>query len=130
MKKFRVYELSKELKTTNEKVMEILQKNGIEVKNSLNSVDEKARSIVMKALMPSKEVSKAVKKKPMFRTVRFDTQGRPKGTEQGTEQKKSYSSYVDEPEKPKAPVAKEKEAKPQETPKVVAPAAEICTVHQ
>lgn len=124
MKKFRVYELSKELKTTNEKVMEILQKNGIEVKNSLNSVDEKARSIVMKALAPSKEVSKEVKKKPMFRTVRFDTQGRPKGTEQGTEQKKSYSSYVEESEKPKAAVVKEKEAKTQETPKVVAPAAE------
>ena len=120
MKKFRIYELSKELKTTNEKVMEILQKNGIEVKNSLNSVDEKARSIVMKALTPSKEV----KKKPMFRTVRFDTQGRPKGTDQGTEQKKSYSSYVEESEKPKAAVAKEKEAKTQETPKAVAPAAE------
>lgn len=119
MKKFRIYELAKEFKTTNEKVIEILQKSHIDVKNSLNSVDEAAREVVKKALVPAPKAHK----RPKFRTVRFDGQGKPQGATSGQDQKKSYSSYVTEPEEtPKTPVTPKEEKKDVLPSKVEVPA--------
>lgn len=73
MQKYRIYELAKIYNKGNDEIIAVLNKNNIEVKNRLNSVDEKAKEILDKAF-----VSPSVKKnkRPPMRTVRFDQQGR------------------------------------------------------
>ena len=90
MQKYRIYELAKIYNKGNDEIIAVLNKNNIEVKNRLNSVDEKAKEILDKAF-----VSPSVKKnkRPPMRTVRFDQQGRPTGSKTAEVQKKSYSSY-------------------------------------
>lgn len=89
MPKYRIYELAKMFNKTNNEIIEILRKNNVEVKNQLNSVDEKAKTILENVLSPKPK--KKVRR--MARTVRFDQEGRPMdGKEKGTG-RKSYSSY-------------------------------------
>ena len=72
MPKYRVYELAKMFGKTNEEVIDILKKNQYEVTRAVNSVDEKAKEILDRELAAKKPA-----KKPAFRTVRFDSKGRP-----------------------------------------------------
>ena len=90
MQKYRIYELAKIYNKGNDEIIAVLNKNNIEVKNRLNSVDEKAKEILDKAFA-SPSVKK--NKRPPMRTVRFDQQGRPTGSKTAEVQKKSYSSY-------------------------------------
>ena len=90
MQKYRIYELAKIYNKGNDEIIAVLNKNNIEVKNRLNSVDEKAKEILDKAFA-SPSVKK--NKRPPMRTVRFDKQGRPTGSKTAEVQKKSYSSY-------------------------------------
>lgn len=73
MQKYRIYELAKIYNKGNDEIIAVLNKNNIEVKNRLNSVDEKAKEILDKAFA-SPSVKK--NKRPPMRTVRFDQQGR------------------------------------------------------
>lgn len=57
MQKYRIYELAKIYNKGNDEIIAVLNKNNIEVKNRLNSVDEKAKEILDKAF-----VSPSVKK--------------------------------------------------------------------
>lgn len=84
MQKYRIYELAKIYNKGNDEIIAVLNKNNIEVKNRLNSVDEKAKEILDKAF-----VSPSVKKnkRPPMRTVRFDQQGRPTGSKTAEVQK-------------------------------------------
>ncbi|MFR8829577.1 MAG: translation initiation factor IF-2 N-terminal domain-containing protein [Dialister invisus] len=43
MQKYRIYELAKIYNKGNDEIIAVLNKNNIEVKNRLNSVDEKAK---------------------------------------------------------------------------------------
>ena len=49
MQKYRIYELAKIYNKGNDEIIAMLNKNNIEVKNRLNSVDEKAKEILDKA---------------------------------------------------------------------------------
>ncbi len=46
MQKYRIYELAKIYNKGNDEIIAVLNKNNIEVKNRLNSVDEKAKEIL------------------------------------------------------------------------------------
>lgn len=43
MQKYRIYELAKIYNKGNDEIIAVLNKNNIEVKNRLNSVDEKSK---------------------------------------------------------------------------------------
>ena len=59
MAKQKIYELAKELNKSNKEVMEVLSKNGIEVKSHLNAIEEDQAALVKKAFAPKVEVPKA-----------------------------------------------------------------------
>lgn len=88
MQKYRIYELAKLYDKTNDEIINILKKNNIEVKGNLSSVDESAKKIVEEAIGKKKS-----KKKPTFRTVRFDKKGRPTDRVKKNNSPGAYSSY-------------------------------------
>lgn len=90
MTKYRIYELAKMFNKSTEEIIGVLQKHHIEATNRLNSVDENAKKILETAFTQQTKKSK----RPPMRTVRFDRQGRPTGSNKGSETKKSYSSYT------------------------------------
>ena len=59
MAKQKIYELAKELNKSNKEVMEVLSKNGIEVKSHLNAIEEDQAALVKKAFAPKVEAPKA-----------------------------------------------------------------------
>ena len=59
MAKQKIYELAKELNKSNKEVMEVLSKNGIEVKSHLNAIEEEHVALVKKAFAPKAEAPKA-----------------------------------------------------------------------
>ena len=64
MQKYRIYELAKIYNKGNDEIIAVLNKNNIEVKNRLNSVDEKAKEILDKAFAsPSVKKNKARRRK-------------------------------------------------------------------
>ena len=58
MAKQKIYELAKELNKSNKEVMEVLSKNGIEVKSHLNAIEEDQAALVKKAFAPKAEAPK------------------------------------------------------------------------
>ncbi len=75
MSKYRIYELAKLYGKTNEEVIGVLKKHQYEVSKPANSVDEKAKDILASEF-GGKDAKKPARK-PAFRTVRFDSKGRP-----------------------------------------------------
>lgn len=75
MSKYRIYELAKMYGKTNEEVIGVLKKHQYEVSKPANSVDEKAKDILAREF--TGKDGKKPAKKPAFRTVRFDSKGRP-----------------------------------------------------
>ncbi len=59
MAKQKIYELAKELNKSNKEVMEVLSKNGVEVKSHLNALEEDQVAMVKKAFAPKAEAPKA-----------------------------------------------------------------------
>lgn len=114
-KKYRVYELVKEFKKSDKKVMDALKKNHIEVTSRLSGVDEGAKTVLAKEF----EASKKPAKRPQMRTVRFDQQGRPTDRKSGEAGRKAAYSSV-EPEAQKAPAAPKPAEVKEEAPKAEA----------
>ena len=75
MSKYRIYELAKLYGKTNEEVIGVLKKHQYEVSKPANSVDEKAKDVLAREF--GQKDGKKPAKKPAFRTVRFDSKGRP-----------------------------------------------------
>ena len=75
MSKYRIYELAKLYGKTNEEVIGVLKKHQYEVSKPANSVDEKAKDVLAREF--DQKDGKKPAKKPAFRTVRFDSKGRP-----------------------------------------------------
>jgi translation initiation factor IF-2 len=113
-KKYRVYELAKNLGKTDKEVIEVLKKNHIDVTSRLSGVDDNAKAVLEKefASAPKKPA-----KRPPMRTVRFDQQGRPQGS--GAKKVYSFYSTADTKEEPKAEA--KPEVKPAETKQEVKP---------
>lgn len=124
-KKYRVYELAKNLGKTDKEVIEVLKKNHIDVTSRLSGVDDNAKAVLEKEFASA---SKKPAKRPPMRTVRFDQQGRPQGA--GAKKVYSFYSTADTKEEPKAeakPEVKPEETKP-EVKKEVRPEAKPKTV--
>lgn len=115
MHKYRIYELAKIYGKTSEEVIGILKKHQYEVSKAANSVDEKAKAVLDREL-GAKDGKKAAKK-PAFRTVRFDSKGRP---QDGKGQGGFSSSYSTDPAEQEASAARAQAAKKEAAP---APAA-------
>lgn len=115
MHKYRIYELAKIYGKTSEEVIGILKKHQYEVSKAANSVDEKAKAVLDREL-GAKDGKKAAKK-PAFRTVRFDSKGRP---EDGKGQGGFSSSYSTDQAEQEASAARAQAAKKEAAP---APAA-------
>ncbi len=88
MQKYRIYELSKMYGKTNEEVIGVLKKHNYEVSKAANSVDEKAKDILEREFSGKKPA-----KKPVFRTVKFDSKGRPQDGKRPQGQGNFSSSY-------------------------------------
>lgn len=108
MPKYRVYELAKMFGKTNEEVIDILKKNQYEVTRAVNSVDEKAKEILDRELAAKKPA-----KKPAFRTVRFDSKGRPQDGRKTQGQGGFSASYSTDGAEQEARAAAMKKAAPQ-----------------
>lgn len=115
MHKYRIYELAKIYGKTSEEVIGILKKHQYEVSKAANSVDEKAKAVLDREL-GAKDGKKAAKK-PAFRTVRFDSKGRP---QDGKGQGGFSSSYSTDQAEQEASAARAQAAKKEAAP---APAA-------
>lgn len=115
MHKYRIYELAKIYGKTSEEVIGILKKHQYEVSKAANSVDEKAKAVLDREL-GAKDGKKAAKK-PAFRTVRFDSKGRP---QDGKGQGGFSSSYSTVQAEQEASAARAQAAKKEAAP---APAA-------
>lgn len=115
MHKYRIYELAKIYGKTSEEVIGILKKHQYEVSKAANSVDEKAKAVLDREL-GAKDGKKAAKK-PAFRTVRFDSKGRP---QDGKGQGGFSSSYSTDQAEQEASAARAQAAKKEAVP---APAA-------
>ena len=59
MAKQKIFELAKELNKSSKEVMEVLQKNGVEVKSHMNSLEDDQIAMVKKAFAPKTEAPKA-----------------------------------------------------------------------
>lgn len=111
MHKYRIYELAKIYGKTSEEVIGILKKHQYEVSKAANSVDEKAKAVLDREL-GAKDGKKAAKK-PAFRTVRFDSKGRPQDGKGQGGFSSSYSTALAEQEASAARAqAAKKEAAP------------------
>ena len=115
MHKYRIYELAKIYGKTSEEVIGILKKHQYEVSKAANIVDEKAKAVLDREL-GAKDGKKAAKK-PAFRTVRFDSKGRP---QDGKGQGGFSSSYSTDQAEQEASAARAQAAKKEAAP---APAA-------
>ena len=62
MAKIRVHELAKQLGKDSKDIIAILEKNGIEVKNHMSSIEEEAVEMVKKTVNAVKEVKKTIEK--------------------------------------------------------------------
>ena len=58
MAKQKIFELAKELNKSSKEVMEVLQKNGIEVKSHMNSLEDEQIAMVKKVFAPKTEAPK------------------------------------------------------------------------
>ena len=115
MHKYRIYELAKIYGKTSEEVIGILKKHQYEVSKAANSVDEKAKAVLDRELGAND--GKKAAKKPAFRTVRFDSKGRP---QDGKGQGGFSSSYSTDQAEQEASAARAQAAKKEAAP---APAA-------
>lgn len=111
MHKYRIYELAKIYGKTSEEVIGILKKHQYEVSKAANSVDEKAKAVLDREL-GAKDGKKAAKK-PAFRTVRFDSKGRP---QDGKGQGGFSSSYSTDQAEQEASAARAQAAKKETAP--------------
>lgn len=111
MHKYRIYELAKIYGKTSEEVISILKKHQYEVSKAANSVDEKAKAVLDREL-GAKDGKKAAKK-PAFRTVRFDSKGRP---QDGKGQGGFSSSYSTDQAEQEASAARAQAAKKETAP--------------
>ena len=59
MAKQKIYELAKELNKQSKDIVEFLNKNGVEVKSHMSSVEDAQIEMVKKAFAPKKEAPKA-----------------------------------------------------------------------
>lgn len=114
-KKYRVYELAKNLGKTDKEVIEVLKKNHIDVTSRLSGVDDNAKAVLEKEFASA---SKKTAKRPPMRTVRFDQQGRPQGA--GAKKVYSFYSTADTKEEPKAEAKTEAKAAVKQAPAVKA----------
>lgn len=89
MQKYRIYELAKIYNKGNDEIIAVLNKNNIEVKNRLNSVDEKAKEILDKAF--DLLLSKRIKGRLCVPYDLISKDVRPEARRR--KYKKSYSSY-------------------------------------
>lgn len=119
MHKYRIYELAKIYGKTSEEVIGILKKHQYEVSKAANSVDEKAKAVLDREL-GAKDGKKAAKK-PAFRTVRFDSKGRP---QDGKGQGGFSSSYSTDQAEQEASAARAQAAKKEAAPAPAAKPAE------
>lgn len=119
MHKYRIYELAKIYGKTSEEVIGILKKHQYEVSKAANSVDEKAKAVLDREL-GAKDGKKAAKK-PAFRTVRFDSKGRP---QDGKGQGGFSSSYSTDQAEQEASAARAQAAKKEAVPTPAARPAE------
>ena len=119
MHKYRIYELAKIYGKTSEEVIGILKKHQYEVSKAANSVDEKAKAVLDREL-GAKDGKKAAKK-PAFRTVRFDSKGRP---QDGKGQSGFSSSYSTDQAEQEASAARAQAAKKEAAPAPAAKPAE------
>lgn len=112
MQKYRIYDLAKQYGKTNEEVIDILKKNHYEVSKAANSVDDKAKDVL------DKEFGQKDKKsgRPAFRTVRFDSKGRPQDGKRPQGQGKFTASYSTDRAEQEASVEK---SRPQQERKTV-----------
>lgn len=70
MAKQKIHELAKELNKSSKEVMEVLGKNGIEVKSHMSALEDSQVEMVKKAFAPKAEAPKAEEKKPRKRRKR------------------------------------------------------------
>ncbi len=76
MAKQKIYELAKELNKQSKDIVEFLNKNGVEVKSHMSSVEDAQIEMVKKAFAPKKEAPKAEAPKaeaPKAETVKAET---------------------------------------------------------
>ena len=106
MQKYRIYDLAKQYGKTNEEVIDILKKNHFEVTRAANSVDDKAKEVLDREFSGKSEK----KARPAFRTVRFDTKGRPQDGKRPQGQGNFSSSYSTDGAEQEAKAAQAKAA--------------------
>ena len=121
MHKYRIYELAKIYGKTNEEVIGVLKKHQYEVSKAVNSVDEKAKAILDKEWASG---GRKAAKKPAFRTVRFDSKGRPQDGKRPQGQGNFSSSYSTDRAEQEASAARAQAAMKKAAPAQSAPAAE------
>ena len=59
MAKQKIHELAKEINRSNKEIIDVLNKNGVDVKSHLSAIDESQVEIVKKAFAPKAEAPKA-----------------------------------------------------------------------